>query len=137
MQGGQMSKKSDKIVDANLSHNPGGPEFSLNSSDPGSLSQSEAECNRYDLTCKLPLDSIREPMCVVNHEGPVIDCNAAACGSFGLKRNDLLTSVVPPWFQTPFLTNPQIDFQISSKIQKCFKNMLRSMALSIKARIFQ
>ncbi|MFA6224430.1 MAG: sigma 54-interacting transcriptional regulator [Desulfomonilaceae bacterium] len=128
-----MSKKSDKIVEANLSHHPGGPEFSLNNSDLRSLSQSEAEFNRYDVTYQLLLDSFREPMCVVNHEGRVIDCNAAACGSFDLKRNDLLTSVVPALAPTAILDKPQNMFPNIIKDPKMFQKHVQINGLKYQS----
>jgi PAS domain S-box-containing protein len=128
-----MSKKSDKIVNANLPRFSGGPDVSLNSGDLRPLAQSEAEFSRYGVTCKLPLDSIREPMCIVNHEGRVIDCNAAAYGFFGLKRNDLLTSVVPALAPTAILDKPQNKFPDIIKYPKMFQKYVEINGLKYQS----
>ncbi|MHB8202093.1 MAG: sigma 54-interacting transcriptional regulator [Desulfomonilaceae bacterium] len=90
-----MSKKSDKIVESNLSHHSGGPYFTSSTISKRSLAQSEGDSNRCGVACRLLLDSIREPMCLVNHEGHVIESNAEAFDLFGLERNHLISAVFP------------------------------------------
>ncbi|MCL5126363.1 MAG: sigma 54-interacting transcriptional regulator [Deltaproteobacteria bacterium] len=90
-----MSKESDKTVGSNLSHHSGGPNSASNNSSQRSSARSEGDSNRCGAACRLLLDSIREPMCLVNHEGHVIESNAEAFDLFGLKRNHLITDVFP------------------------------------------
>ena len=87
--------KSEEIVKANHSHRSGRPESTAITCDHRSLVQSAGDSNSCGLSCRLLLDSIREPMCLVNHEGRVIECNSPACSLLGLKRNHLLSSVLP------------------------------------------
>ena len=88
-------KKFEEIVKANPSHHSGRPGATAITCDHRSSVQSAGDSNSCGLSCRLVLDSIREPMCLVNHEGRVIDCNSPACSLLGLKRNHLLSSVLP------------------------------------------
>ena len=88
-------KKFEETVKANPSHHSGRPGATAITCDHRSSVQSAGDSNSCGLSCRLVLDSIREPMCLVNHEGRVIDCNSPACSLLGLKRNHLLSSVLP------------------------------------------
>ena len=92
---GTILKKSEAIVKANPSHHSGRPESTAITCDNKSSVQSAGDSNSCGLSCRLPLDSIRDPMCLVNHEGRVIECNSPACSLLGLKRNHRLSSVLP------------------------------------------
>jgi PAS domain S-box-containing protein len=107
---GTMSKESDKIVESNLSHHAGGTDSTSNTTDRRSSIQSEGDSNRCSVACRLLLDSIREPICLVNHDGHVIESNAEACDLFGLKRNHLITDVFPALAPNAILDKTQNMF---------------------------
>lgn len=89
-----MSQESNTIVMTNSSRQ-GGLDSTVNTCECEPSAQSESNSNSNGEACALPLHSIHEPACLVNYEGRVIECNAAACGLLGLKRNCLLSSVLP------------------------------------------
>ncbi len=101
---------SDKIPGSSLPDCTDSVDSILNTSNHRSSTEIEGDFNRCDGACRLLLDSIREPICLVNREGRVMGYNAAARDLFGLKRNHLLSSVVPALVPTAILDQTQNAF---------------------------
>ncbi|MGC8658094.1 MAG: sigma 54-interacting transcriptional regulator [Desulfomonilaceae bacterium] len=105
-----MSRKSDEILESNFSHVVGATAATSNIDDPTfwGPNQMNSDCN--GITCRILLDVLSEPLCLVNHDGQVLRSNGAACNLFGLKTNQPISSVIPSFDSTSILHEGQNIF---------------------------